>query len=72
MNLEQLVYFAEGSLLPAERNVVIERARRLKSSLDATSKSLRWQARARLGESMRWYETPAESGAPTRPETAIG
>ncbi len=72
MNLEQLIYFAEDSLLLAERNVVIERARRLKSSLDAAPKSLRWQARARLGESMRWYETPIEVGTPPRPDMAIG
>ena len=72
MNLEQLIYFAEDSLLLAERNVVIERARRLKSGMDATPKSLRWQARARLGESVRWYETPAEVSAPTRPDMAMG
>ena len=72
MNLEQIIYFAEDSLLLAERNAVIERARRLKSSLDATPKSLRWQARARLGESMRWYETPTEVDAPPRPDMAMG
>jgi hypothetical protein len=72
MNLEQLILFVENSLLPAERNIVIERARRLKNSLDGAPKSLRWQARARLGESVRWYETPAESSAPPHPETAIG
>jgi hypothetical protein len=72
MNLEQLIYFAEDSLLPAERNIVVERARRLKSGIDATPKSLRWQARARLGESVRWYETPVEATAPSRPDMAIG
>ncbi len=72
MNLEQLIYFAEDSLLLAERNAVIERARRLKSGMDASPKSLRWQARARLGETVRWYETPVEIGATTRPDMAIG
>ncbi|MEW5717698.1 MAG: hypothetical protein AB1817_03640 [Chloroflexota bacterium] len=72
MNLEQLIYFAEDSLLLAERNVVIERARRLKSGMDASPKSLRWQARARLGETVRWYETPVEIGAAARPDMAIG
>jgi hypothetical protein len=72
INLEQLIYFAEDSLLLAERNVVIERARRLKSGMDASPKSFRWQARARLGETVRWYETPVEAGATTRPDMAIG
>jgi hypothetical protein len=72
MNLDQLIYFAEDRLLLAERNVVSERVRRLKSGIDATPKSLRWQARARLGESVRWYETPVEVNVPTRPDMAIG
>jgi len=72
MNLEQLIYFAEDNMFLAERSLVVERARRLKSSLDATPKSLRWQARARLGESVRWYEIPVEASAPSRPDMAIG
>jgi predicted regulator of Ras-like GTPase activity (Roadblock/LC7/MglB family) len=72
MNLDQLVYFAEESLLSAERNVVIERVRRLQSCIDATPKSLLWQARARLGEGIRWYESPPDLNQPVRPDMAIG
>lgn len=72
LNLERLISFAETHLSPYERNIVIERARRLKSSLDTAPKSLRWQARARLGENVRWYEIPTESSAPLGPETPTG
>jgi hypothetical protein len=32
----------------------------LLAAMDATPKSLSWQARARVGERVRWYETPEE------------
>jgi hypothetical protein len=72
VNLEQLIYFAEDSLMLAEKNAVIDRARRLKSSIDATPKSLRWQVRARLGESVHWYNIPVDLNTPIRPDMAMG
>ena len=63
--LEALIYFAERNLLPFQRDIVIERVKRLKGSIDATPRSLRWQTRARLGETIRWYETPQRPDFPT-------
>jgi len=58
MNLDRLANFAAMRLEPSEREIVGERTRRLKRSMDTTPKSLRWLARARLGETARWYDTP--------------
>ncbi len=58
MNLERLIGYAEDALPPPERDKVMERARILLTSLQAAPKSLRWQTRASLGETLRWYETP--------------
>lgn len=33
---------------------------RIRSAMHAAPKSLRWRARARVGERVRWYETPEE------------
>jgi hypothetical protein len=33
---------------------------RLRTAIDTAPKSLRWRARARVGERVRWYETPEE------------
>ncbi|HEX7950371.1 MAG TPA: hypothetical protein VF494_08480 [Candidatus Limnocylindrales bacterium] len=38
----------------------IEQANALLAAIDAAPKSLGWQARARVGERKRWYETPEE------------
>lgn len=43
-----------------EADLVAERVRWLREVIDATPKSLRWKARARIGERMRWYEVPEE------------
>jgi hypothetical protein len=32
----------------------------IRAALDAAPKSLGWKARARIGELVRWYETPEE------------
>jgi predicted regulator of Ras-like GTPase activity (Roadblock/LC7/MglB family) len=57
-NLERLIGYAEDALSSPERDKVMERARILLTSLQAAPKSLRWQTRASLGETIRWYETP--------------
>jgi hypothetical protein len=38
----------------------VGQANALLAAIDAAPKSLGWQARARVGERMRWYETPEE------------
>ncbi len=63
LNLDRLTTFAEEKLPAARRDQVLERVHRLKSNLDATPKSLRWQTRARLGETVRWYDTPLAAQA---------
>jgi predicted regulator of Ras-like GTPase activity (Roadblock/LC7/MglB family) len=73
MNLDRLMTMANTHLAPAEKAWVIERAQRLKQSLDSAPKGLRWQARARLGESARWYETPQVLRLNSaRPDMAMG
>lgn len=42
--------------------VVVERVRALHELIDAEPKSLRWKARAKVGDRLRWYELPEESG----------
>lgn len=71
-NLDRVQRFAEKTLAAHERDAVIPRVNLLQSGLHATPKSLRWQARARLGETMRWYETPRYPNLPARrPDRAI-
>jgi hypothetical protein len=57
-NLEQIELFAEETFAGHERATISARAKLLRSGIQATPKNLRWQARARLGETIRWYETP--------------
>ncbi len=73
-NLDQLVTFAPTALSPSESDTVIDRVQRLRQSIDGAPKSLRWQTRARIGETMRWYETPLSvaTRSPGRPDLAIG
>jgi hypothetical protein len=72
MNLDRVSTFAAENLLAADRAVVTERARRLKQNLNDAPKSLRWQTRARLGENMRWYDTPVIGRPSGRPDMAFG
>ena len=64
-NLDRIVALAIGegrALVPdggtygaAEQLTVLRRA------IEAAPKSLRWKARAKVGERVRWYETPEET-----------
>jgi hypothetical protein len=56
-NLEKSMALAE-SYSGDESTVFLERARRLLQMIEEAPKSGRWQLRARVGESVRWYETP--------------
>ena len=63
-NLDQLTQWV--TTLPgfehgAER--VQDRVRTLRRRIDDQSKSLRWKARAKVGERVRWYELPEEPEA---------
>ncbi len=75
LNLDRLVAFAQAKLSPSESNTVSERVRRVRQSIEGAPKSLRWQTRARIGEGMRWYETPltiSTTRPSSRPDMALG
>jgi len=43
-----------------DRDKLRDRIGRLRKSIEGSSKSMRWQMRARVGESVRWYQTPIQ------------
>jgi len=43
-----------------ERERLRDRIGRLRKSIEGAPKSMRWQMRARVGESVRWYQTPIQ------------
>lgn len=60
LNLAKSVELVDDFLVDEEREVYISRARQLMQVVEAVPKSLRWQARARIGEARRWYDLPEE------------
>jgi hypothetical protein len=59
MNLERLAKYVEGIGLDQEQNKrIADRARKLKSSIEAAPKSMGWKIRAAVGERKKWYELP--------------
>ncbi len=72
VNMDRLRTFAAATLTPADRAIVTERIQRLQQSIASAPKSLRWQTRARLGETVRWYETPIVGHPAGRPDMAFG
>ena len=65
LNLERIIALASGDgqgLVPAGGKYdAVEQLRVLDEAAETTPKSLRWKARARVGERVRWYETPEET-----------
>jgi hypothetical protein len=64
-NLERIVALAIGAgraLVPdGSTYAAAEQLGLLSRAIEAAPKSLRWKARARVGERVRWYETPEET-----------
>jgi hypothetical protein len=65
LNLDRITTLASGDgkgLVPAggEHDAVKQLAV-LAKAIDAAPKSLRWKARAKVGERVRWYEVPEET-----------
>lgn len=58
MNLGKAAEFAERQIEGSDQELVLRRARRLTQMIEESPKSLRWQVRARVGESRKWYEEP--------------
>ena len=65
LNLTRITALASGDgkrLVPAGgKHDAIEQLTVLSNAIEATPKSLRWKARAKVGERVRWYETPEET-----------
>jgi hypothetical protein len=62
LNLPKVVRFAADRLGESETRRVAHRATALRRAMEAVPKSLRWKARARIGERLPWYEMPEEVG----------
>ena len=60
INLDKSIDLAGDFLAEPEKEVFSSRARRLMEIIETIPKSLRWQARARIGEAKRWYDLPEE------------
>lgn len=60
INLDKSIDLVGDFLAEPEKEVFSSRARRLMEIIEAIPKSLRWQARARVGEAKRWYDLPEE------------
>jgi hypothetical protein len=50
----------ESGLDPAQQQLVDERLTALWQRVEARSKSMRWKARARVGDRTKWYDEPEE------------
>ena len=72
MNLDRLIEFADNHLESSARENLVNQARQIRTGIEAAPKSLRWLARARIGEGVRWYETPQSPSASARPDLAMG
>lgn len=64
LNIQKARDLAANYLSGPEREAVQEKLRRLGEIIEAAPKSLRWKARARVGEKVRWYELPEEVQKP--------
>jgi predicted regulator of Ras-like GTPase activity (Roadblock/LC7/MglB family) len=60
MNLDKSMELADEFLTHEQRETFESRARKLRGMIEAAPKSLRWQARATIGEARRWYDLPEE------------
>jgi hypothetical protein len=61
INLERLLSGLSASgLSEADQRLAAGRIGEIVTAIDATPKSVRWRARARVGDRVRWYEEPDE------------
>jgi hypothetical protein len=61
--LETVTRYAEDLDGFEGKDEVLRSVRALRSRVDEAPKSLRWRARSIIGERVRWYELPEETGA---------
>jgi hypothetical protein len=50
----------EYSLEPAEANLILDRLDLLWARIEAAPKTAKWRLRSRMGDRMRWYDSPEE------------
>ena len=60
LNLDKSIELVDDFLGDEDKQLYVSRARRIRQIIEAVPKSLRWQARARIGETRRWYDLPEE------------
>ncbi|MDR2984548.1 MAG: hypothetical protein LBV34_06875 [Nocardiopsaceae bacterium] len=60
LNLPKVAGFAAERLKGTEARRVERGVQELRQAMDAVPKSLRWKARARVGERIPWYDLPEE------------
>jgi hypothetical protein len=60
LNLPKVADFAAERLPSAEARRVERGVQELRQAMDAVPKSLRWKARAKVGERIPWYDLPEE------------
>ncbi len=58
MNIEKSIDLVDGFLSEQGTEVYLSHAHQLRQMIEASPKSLRWQARATIGEARRWYDLP--------------
>jgi len=65
MNLDRIIALASGDgrgLVPAGgKHDPVEQLGMLREATETAPKSLRWKARAKVGDRVRWYEMPEET-----------
>src|SRR5262245_45511819 len=65
LNLERIIALAGGDrseLIPAGgKHHAVEQLAVLSKAVETAPKTLRWKARAKVGERVRWYEMPEEA-----------
>jgi len=55
-----LSWIEQNNIYEEFRKTIITRIERIRSSIDAEPKSLKWKLRSKVGEKVRWYELPEE------------
>ena len=61
MNVDRVLALAGDYLDPGEaRDTITGRLRRLREAIEAAPKSIKWKARAAIGERVQWYQLPED------------
>lgn len=61
MNLDKVLALGDDYLEPsAAKDTITDRLQRLREAIEAAPKSIKWKARAAIGERVRWYDLPED------------